>query len=368
MGLLSALLAACAGSPAAAATSWSRESQVVHDLDSIVRVTLPKSLLAVPDRTTREADHIAFHFRKPYKSHMNGTSSYAEALNIVLFAPDFPRTRFDSVLADGGPMLYDVAFGRAPGLGTPTSGTPDANNVDEGLRWLVREATYERSPVSEPSWYLRVDDRAKGVMIAWRGFKSQYTLDAARANMRQLMRGLEVSPTLAASFVPRRSWGSADWQSAYARNLATITALMQEEGFQSANIGVLSAKGAFRLLVDDERPQRLHVIHEIAGLALPDGPFRLTEPVTAYRFYQNRWNQDNQGGDGVQLPPVGAQALARAFPDTGKVYFYRIRAIDLWTVYGDGELAALVRRTMKETAADAVRFRRDGFIAGDAEP
>jgi hypothetical protein len=262
------------------------------------------------------------------------------------------------MLADGRPRLDMVGWGRRPGLGTPD---------ERGLRWLVHEQMYERHPVREPAWSIRLDDRAAGILIGWRGFKKHYTLEAAKENLRALHASIRIEGDLARRFATRRSWGD-DWPATYAANLAVVRAVGRELSLPLDATGSLGRAGAWRVAIDDERPQRLHLAYAIAGLTLPDGPFRTSEPVTYFQNWSDVWRQENQGKDGGTLPESLAASLAPEHPDKAKVYFYRIRAIDLWKRYGEGELASLLRRTLREIESEAKRWLRDGFIEADAEP
>lgn len=356
VGLSTLFLAACAGSSA----NWSSQKQTVHALDSVAQLSIPATLRDLPDRTERTADWVSYHFRKPYKSHLNGMSSYSEALSVVLFAPDLPRERMDSLLANGMPRLWELGWGRHPGLGVPG---------DASLRWLVSEQNYDRHPVLEPSWYVRVDDRAKGIVIGWRGFKKDYTLEQAKSNIVALHGALRVEGNLARDFDSRRSWVGDAWKASYAKNMRVLTSVLAEEQLVPASVGTMARKGDWRVFIDDERPQQLYLMQLLAGIALPDGPIDLLAPVTYYKYMQQRWVQENQGGGGGMLPEYGQQALATEFTSTERRYFYRIRTIDLWRAYAsEAEFAKLVRATLRELKDESARLRRDGFIGGDAEP
>lgn len=355
MGLLASLLAACARTTSA----WARQPQTVHTLDAVVRVTVP-SALALDERVTeRTGDWRAYQFRRPYRSHLNGQTSWAEVLGVGVVAPDLPRERLDALLATGALRLPELGWGREPGLGA----------ADEaGLRWLVQEQTYDRDPVHEPSWSIRVDDRAAGIVIGWRGFKKHYTLEAAKANLRALHASVRVQGDLLQSFATSRSWSGDDWRGAYADNLAVVREVMRERSLPLAAAGAIARQGAWRIAIDDERPQRLHVAHAIAALSLPDGPFAITEPVTYFQNWSGHWRQENQGGEGGRLPESLQRAMRVELTDPEQVYFFRIRSVNLWQRYAPGELAASLRAALRETEAEALRWREGGFIAADAAP
>ncbi|MEO7998019.1 MAG: hypothetical protein ABI852_11275 [Gemmatimonadaceae bacterium] len=352
MSLLGSLLAACTG----ASAQWSRQTLVEHDLDGIARVALPKEYVAMTERTERTPDYNTYLFRKTYKTHINGQTSYAEEMSVIVVAPDFPRARFDEELANG----KIVWFGKAPGTG-------DAG--EKGLRWKVREVVYERHPVTEPSWNIRVDNRERGLVIVWRGFKKQYTLEEAKKNLAGLVDRMTVSNTLAADFAKRRSWKGNDWEQAFATNLRVAKVVLAEKQLSLVQTDSLASKGLWRFYVDNERPQQLHVIHELVTMAMPDGPFRLTAPVTYYKYMQERWFQENQGQESDMLPEKGQAAIAWNFTDRAKVYFFQMKAVDLWKTYAsEKEFGDMLRNVLRTMEADHTRLLRDGFIRGDAEP
>ncbi|MDF1502774.1 hypothetical protein [Roseisolibacter sp. H3M3-2] len=355
MGLLATLLAACGR----ATGVWARQPHTVHALDGVVRVAVPAAL-AIDDRVTeRGADWRAYQFRRPYRSHLNGQTSWAEVLGVAVVAPDLPRERLDALLAAGALRLPELGWGPRPGLGVLD---------DAGLRWLVQEQTYDRDPVHEPSWAIRVDDPAAGIVIGWRGFKKHYTLEAARANLRALHASVRIDGDLQRSFASRWSWSGDAWRRDFPENLAVVRAVLRERSLAVGAPGALARQGAWRVAVDDERPQRLHLMHAVAALALPEGPFRTTEPVTYFQRWSGRWRQDNQGSEGGLLPESLLDAMRAELTDPEQVHFFRVRSLDLWRRYAPGELAASLRAALRDTEAEAVRWRRDGFIAADAAP
>lgn len=352
MGLLGTLLAACTG----ASQQWSRQATVEFALDGIGRVVLPKTMNDNADPTARTPDYNVYNFRKPYKSHLNGQSSIAENLSVYVFAPDFPRARFDAMLTEG----QVSGFGKNPGSGT---------DGEHGLRWLVQEITYERSPVVEPSWNIRVDDRERGLVVTWRGFKKHYTLAQAKDNLASLFDRITINAGLAADFASRRSWPVSGWEASYATNLRVAKSVLAEKQFSLEQTDSIASKGLWSFYLDDERPQQLHVIHALTAMTMPDFPFRLTEPVTYYKYMQSRWYQDNQGQESDLLPPKAQSALARNFTDRARIYFFQMTAVDLWKAYpSEVEFANTLRALLRKVETEHTRLLRDGFIAGDAEP
>jgi len=67
---------------------------------------------------------------------------------------------------------------------------------------------------------------------------------------------------------------------------------------------------------------KLHVIQELATIALPEAPFRTSEKVTFYKYQQAHWYQDNQGKESELLPLSAQHALTAEFTDQKRVYFF----------------------------------------------
>lgn len=352
MGLFSSLWAACTG----ASAQWTRQKQTPHQLDAVATVSLPQKFIAdgyEPERTPDRAD---YRFRRVNDTHINGQTSYAEDLTITVVAPDLPPARFDRMLRIG-----EIAgMGRTPGLGEPDA---------EARRWLVRETVYEQHPVTEPSWLVRVDDAKRGIVLTWRGFKKQYTLEEAKLNLTTLIAAVSLSPAIADEFAKRRSWARSGWEPAYAVNSGVAAAVLNEFKLTLPASDSMTRNGRWRIYLDDERPQQLHVVHELAALTLPDGPFRITEPVTYYKYMQQRWIQDNQGELSDRLPANGQLLMAPEFTDTAKVYFYQMKAVDMWRTYtSENDFAEMLRSMLKSVQSTHTKLLRDGFIAGDAAP
>ncbi|MGV3707958.1 MAG: hypothetical protein ACO1Q7_03890 [Gemmatimonas sp.] len=352
MGFLSSIIAACTG----ASSVWARQPLVKHNLDAVATVSLPNEFRERTEDAEKTPDFLMYHFRKMYKTHINGQTSWAEDLNIHLFSPDYPRARFDSDLAEG----RVTGFGRNPG-----AGTPDA----KGMRWLVQEITYERHPVIEPSWNVRVDIPERGLVVGWRGFKKQYTLEQAKTNLTTFIESMTMTGDLRADFATRRSWPDAGWESSFQANVQAAQAVLVEKGLKLNPADSLFKSGKWRVFLDSERPQRLHIVHELTNIVLPDGPFRLSEKVTYFKILQGNWWQDNQGQESGKLPRKGELALAPEFTDRERVYFYQIQSLDMWKAYtGPTEFADALRALMKKMESEHVSLMRDGFIAPDAEP
>jgi len=170
-------------------------------------------------------------------------------------------------------------MGRTPGLGEADAA---------GRRWLVRETVYERHPVTEPSWLMRVDDVKRGLGVTWRGFKKQYTLDEAKTNLSALVSAVSVSPAIADDFTTRRSWARLGWEAAYAAYSRAAATVLTEFKLTLPGADAMMRQDKWRVYLDDQRPQQLHIAHELAVLTVPEGPFRLTEKVTYYHYMQQQ--------------------------------------------------------------------------------
>lgn len=352
MGLFATFWAACTG----ASAQWARQKQTAHQLDAIATVSLPQKFITDGYEPERTPDRVDYRYRRVNDTHINGMTSYAEELTISMIAPDLPAVRFDRILRIG-----EIAgMNRNPGLGEADA---------DGRRWIVREVTYERHPVTEPSWLVRVDDNKRGIVLTWRGFKKQYTLDEAKLNLTALVSSIAVSPTIADYFATRRSWQRSGWETAYTVNSRVAAAVLAEFKLNLPATDSMARQDKWRLYLDDERPQQLHVVHELAALTVPDGPFRTTEPVTFYKYMQQRWIQENQGKESDLLAENGQLLMAPEFSDTGKVYFYQMKAVDLWRTYSsEQEFADMLRTMLKSIEREHAKLLRDGFIAGDAAP
>ena len=352
MGLLSAFLAACTG----ASSGWSRQQQTIQNLDGIATMPLPQQYRAEDYRTQRTPDFNSYAYRRPYKSHLNGQTSYAEDLTVTLLAPDFPRERLDRMLLSGdiGGFYRDPALGEA-----------DA----DGRRWVVRETVYEQHPVTEPSWDIRVDDPARGLVARWRGFKKEYTVEDARRNLSALLSSITVSPKIADDFGTRRSWAPTGWEPAYTANTKVVRDVLAEFKLELPVADAITRHDKWRIFLDDQRPQQLHLVHALTAITLPDGPFRITEPVTYFKYMQQRWVQDNQGQESDRLPVAGQKLMATELVDQERVYFYQMAAVDMWKTYsGSDELAKVLRGVINSMTTKHAKLMRAGFIAPDAEP
>jgi len=156
-------------------------------------------------------------------------------------------------------------------------------------------------------------------------------------------------------------------------HLAAVTSTLRELQMPVAAVGAMARDSAWRVLVDTGPSPRLYLMHQVAALVLPDGPFELTEPVTSFRFEGEtdsaRWRQSPRPRGGESLPPAVEAVLATDFVDRERTYFYRIRSIDVRARdVSPAQVAERVRTTAREILRDVAQYRRSGFIGADAEP
>lgn len=137
-----------------------------------------------------------------------------------------------------------------------------------------------------------------------------------------------------------------------------------------ATLGVMTRDTTWRVFAEGDTARqaalRLYLIHQVANLVLPDGPFELQAPLTYFRFENARWQQSTQDRGGIVLPATVAAALATEFTDRERVYFYRIRVLDVGEA--GGVAGVPLRLTSQGMVSDVARLRKVGFIGADAEP
>ena len=120
-----------------------------------------------------------------------------------------------------------------------------------------------------------------------------------------------------------------------------------------------------RYLVDNGRPQQFHFVQSLGSIPAPDHPFRLTGPATFFKFVQNFWRQDNQGGGGGEIPHDDTGELTASM-DRGRVYFFRIHSYNLWKPL-DGAVADLLKQAEAEGEQMRRQFESGRLTGMDAE-
>lgn len=333
---------------------WADLEQVTLDLDGVAEVRLPRDLHYDPEATRRSGDYAGFVFSRVDGHHLNGMTSYAENLEIYFAAPDLAESAFDSLAARG---TFDN-FRRATAIRTERHGP---------IQLDLFSGTYDRDPVHEPTWSIRLTHRAARIAVSWWGYQKTYTLDQARENLQHLHAQIKPSGTIAAFLQRSRTYDSAAWQAVRDRNLAALNDALRDLGLPPVQTGAWTHHGGLRYLIDNNRPQQFHLVQPIAHTRLPDGPFKLLGPLTAFRFIQNTWWQDNQGLGGGQVPYDNLAELTREMTDHAEVYLYRIHSFNLWRPF-DGAPRDLLRQALAEGDAMKGQFQAGKLLGGDAEP
>jgi hypothetical protein len=149
--------------------------------------------------------------------------------------------------------------------------------------------------------------------------------------------------------------------------LQSLSDSLRALAMPDAVAGVMMRDSTWRVFTDGDSTLRLYLIHPVATLALPDGPFELQAPLTYFRFENGQWRQSTQDRGGVTLPPPVVAALATEFSDQERVYFYRIRVVDAGQPAGPAATVSL-RALAQEVTNEVARLRKGGFIGADAEP
>jgi hypothetical protein len=149
--------------------------------------------------------------------------------------------------------------------------------------------------------------------------------------------------------------------------LQTLSDSLRVLAMPAAASGVMMRDSTWRVFAEGDSTLRLYLIHPVADLVLPDGPFELLAPLTYFRFEDERWMQATQDRGGVTLPPVVATALATEFTDRERVYFYRIRFVDAGQS-DESAANAPLRAVAQAVTTEVARLRKAGFIGADAEP
>jgi hypothetical protein len=134
-----------------------------------------------------------------------------------------------------------------------------------------------------------------------------------------------------------------------------------------ARAGEMTRDSTWRVYVGSDSASQLYLIHRVAALVLPDGPFTLEAPLTYLRYEAGAWQQETQKRGGVQLPKAVEQALVAECTDRERIYFYRVRVIELRAANGHSWMAQL-RPDVQAVTRAVTAWRSKGFIGGDAEP
>ncbi len=312
---------------------WEKRKLQEVSLGEVLRLRVPADLWVDPDRRQETGDYATFLLARVNSSHLNGTTSYAENMQVTVFAPDMPLERIErSRKRFGFTMLRrwekdDVV----------------EETKDGRWQWKVTRVMYDKDPVHEPSWQLVLLDREARVMYDWRGFRKQYELETAKKNLRFMAESATVAAERGAFFTARRDWVEAERQGLYAENLVKVERAL---GFR-LEPDVWHVEGPWRYAIDNERPQRFIVARRL-GEELRGRPVDFLGPVTRYAIVQNGYLwEDNQGSGGPTLPLELQDGLRREFPEENTNYYYTIQAANLWRPLPDGFLAAMQGKAME---------------------
>lgn len=310
------------------ACSHRRRPPIAVDLDGIAEVHLPPDLRLDSRDTELTGDQTTFHFRRVNDTHLNGQTSYAELLTLSLLAEDLPAT--------------------------------------EGFE--IKETIYERHPVKEPAWRIRLTDPKAGVAIDWQGYKKHYTAEKAKAYVIQIRDSLHWKQDRAAHFQSHRNWSTPKWPAVFRNNVQLLNAALSAIHFPPVEQGRWVTHQNWRYIIDNERPQRFHLVRVIANIKLPEGPFRILAPLTFFRFFSTRnfWHQENQGHGGGTLPVSVVPAFLPELSNQEHVYFYRIQSLQLWKAHAS--IADALRDLIQEANHRAEEFHKQGAIDADAIP
>lgn len=336
---------------------WSEMKPAGVNLDGLAEIQVPPDLRYDPEATEKDGDAARFRFQRVNDYHLNGQTSYAENLLVVIAAPDV-----DHAL---------LAARRDRGVFDPGKPGPAVEDAHEGpLHWQVFSMTYRRDPVEEPAHFVRLTDEGAGVVYIWWGYQKQYTVEQAKANLKFLRSTLKLAPERAAWFEKLRSYSTASRDNDAAYNLQLLATALRELGFPPAEAGRWTRYQDWRYTIDSERPQQFHLVLPIRHMRMPDSPFRLTAPLTTIRFVRNFWWQDNQGMGGGLLPKASLDGLATELQPPEDIHFFSIHALNLWkAAEGEGNpVLTQIRAFMADAERQKQDFLTKGAIDADAEP
>ncbi len=149
---------------------------------------------------------------------------------------------------------------------------------------------------------------------------------------------------------------------------ASIPTLVLPAPWPTLTVDSLGTRDDWHFVYETSPAPRLLVIHRIAALVLPDGPFELLAQVTAVRNLNGVWSQYTPVAGTLPFPAPALRTLTAQLTQPDRISFYRIRALDLSTESTATHVATVLPTLMREMEREAARLRKDGFIGGDAEP
>lgn len=149
---------------------------------------------------------------------------------------------------------------------------------------------------------------------------------------------------------------------------ASVPQLVLPAPWPTVTADSLGSRDDWHFVYETSPTPRLLVIHRIAALVLPDGPFELLAPVTAVRNLNGVWSQYTPVAGTLPFPAPALRALTAQLTQPDRISFYRIRALDLSTDTTSAHVASVLPTLMREMERDVARLRKVGFIGADAEP
>ncbi|MBL8177212.1 MAG: hypothetical protein JNK48_21235 [Bryobacterales bacterium] len=305
-----------------------RRPPITVDLGGIAEVQLREDLRLDARDTEQNGDRATFRFRRVNDTHLNGQTSYAEQLTLSLLAPDLPA----------------------------------ADSLD------VQQSVYERHPVKQDAWRIRMTDAKTGIELDWTGYRKHYSRPQAEAHLRAIAGSLRWKQDRATHFAQHRDWSGADWPAVFRHNMATLNHALAAQRMPPVSTGQWTSHRQWLYAVDEERPQRFHLVRHIAGIAMADGPFRLAAPLTFFRYFRSRgfWHQENQGHGGGKLPDSLLPGFRSGLSNPEHVYFYRMQSLQLWQEHPS--LPTALQELMRDGDAQAREFATRGALEPDSEP
>jgi hypothetical protein len=314
-GLLAATVVFGLGACLRRQHEWSSRKLQTVNLDGLVDATVPADLRYDPEATVHEADSAEFTFLRVNGHHWNGMTSYAEGLRIRVVARDIGDGVFDRIVKRSSP------FGPRDEVRTEADGP---------MTWQFSSFVYQRDPVTEPAWRIRLIDGDAGLILTWWGYRKQYTLETARQSIDFARSRLDVTGDLQAYLRKYRDWQGDHPETTGARNLRLLEEALRELGLPPAEPGQWTRRGDWQYLIDDERPRQFHLVRSVAHHPTPEGPIHLNEPLTLFRYVQGTWWQNSQVVEAGNLPSSVTAGLEAEMTDRTQTYFYRIHSLNLW--------------------------------------
>lgn len=300
---------------------WEKGKSTTVDLADLASLRAPEGLRYVPHRKLPDGNQEPYEFERTYKHHLNGQASNAEQLTITIYAEDVPLE---------------------PGEGR--------------WQWTVKAETYDRDPVLEPSWRVRLLDRQAKVELDWLGFQKHYTVETAKRNLQYMAESI-VMHNRKAWFQARRDWPTDGWRENLAVNLPRLQRELAALGMPPAVEGAWVSHGDLRYTIDHDRPQHLIVALQLGNEPKPSYPVDFHGPVTKYKFVEAHVWQDNQGGGGGQLQAPELERLRAEWTERGNVYYYSIQKLNLW-----GDPPAGIRESIAEARKMQTQHRAGTLV------